>query len=162
QPGLGQQPPGARRGAVPAGGDPRKRAAPARARTGAQGHQPAHQRTPAPAAAGRGGRSGCGAGAAIVLQHDGIPAHRFPGGAAVAIAAGRHGTRPRGGRMKRAWGLRSKVLLASLCLIGVLMLALALLLVLERQSRSDVLSLSAESQSRLTDGVARAHAIAVV
>lgn len=64
--------------------------------------------------------------------------------------------------MKRAWGLRSKVLLASLCLIGVLMLALALLLVLERQSRSDVLSISAESQSQLIDGVARAHAIAVV
>lgn len=63
--------------------------------------------------------------------------------------------------MKRAWGLRNKVLFASLCLTGVLMLAMALLLAQERRSRGEVLAISRESQSQLIGNVARAHAIAV-
>ena len=63
--------------------------------------------------------------------------------------------------MKTAWGLRSKVLFGSLCLIGILMIALGVLLAQERRSRAEVLSISRESQSQLIENVARAHAVAV-
>lgn len=63
--------------------------------------------------------------------------------------------------MKRGWGLRNKVLFASLCLTGALMLAMALLLAQERRSRGDVLAISRDAQSHLINNVARGHAIAV-
>jgi diguanylate cyclase (GGDEF)-like protein len=60
-----------------------------------------------------------------------------------------------------AWGLRSKVLLASAAVAAVLLLAMALLLVHERNSRQEVLRISRESQTQLVTDVARARVLAV-
>ncbi len=63
--------------------------------------------------------------------------------------------------MNAAWGLRSKVLLASGAVAAALLLAMALLLVHERNSRQEVLRISRESQTQLVTDVARARVLAV-
>jgi diguanylate cyclase (GGDEF)-like protein len=63
--------------------------------------------------------------------------------------------------MNRDWGLRSKVLLASLALIAILIVVLVLLLVYEKTSREGVLDISRQAQTELMSEMARTQTIAV-
>lgn len=62
--------------------------------------------------------------------------------------------------MKR-WGLQRKTLLVSLCMIGILLAALATLLIYERHNRHEVLTISRHSQTELVSGVTHSYATAI-
>lgn len=61
----------------------------------------------------------------------------------------------------RGYGLRAQMFIASLGLVGLLLLAFAALLMQDGRNRRDVLEISRESQSSLVSEVARSHATAI-